>query len=155
MPNFGPPGPTEWQSEGVDPLVHANLHLATERHLDPAIISERLGLRMDHGIALGDVHILENGTERPPSKVTAWVHGSGEFERTFDVQGLLNRFLDTIEPVADELARLRSEFDLAAHITLNIQMDDGVTPDGTLEATTLARLVALDIDLDLDLYTEQ
>lgn len=34
-------------------------------------------------------------------------------------------------------------------------MDDGVTPDGTLQASTLARLVALDIDLDLDLYTER
>ncbi len=50
---------------------------------------------------------------------------------------------------------MREEFVLDAHITLNIQIDNDVTPDGTLRATTLARLVAPRIDLDLDLYTQQ
>lgn len=50
---------------------------------------------------------------------------------------------------------MRKEFGLAAHITVNIQIDGGVTPSGTLKAATLARLVAMQIDLDLDLYTQQ
>ena len=134
--------------------MHANL-LTTAKHLDPALITERTGLAMDRGVAPGEVRTMANGFVRPPVTVSMWVRSSGDFERTFDLQGHLNRFLDRIEPVADELAAIRREFDLNAHITLNVQMDDGVTPDGTLRASTLARLVALDIDLDLDLYTEQ
>ena len=135
--------------------MRASLYLTSTRHLDPVEITERTGLTMDHGIALGDVRTMANGSASPPSKVSMWSHNSGEFERTFDLQGILDRFLDGIEPVAEELASVRREFDLNAHITLNVQMSDGVTPDGTLQASTLARLVALDIDLDLDLYTEQ
>lgn len=139
----------------MDPLVHANLYLTTSRHLDPTLITERTGLSMDDGATVGDVRTMANGSLGPPWKVSMWVHSSGESERTFDLQGVLDRFLDAIEPVAAELAAVRREFDLEAHITLNVQMEGGVTPDGTLRASTLARLVALDIDLDLDLYTSQ
>ena len=132
----------------MDPLLHANLYLTTTQHVDPRVVTERTGLAMDSGFSLGDVR-----RSRPaPSKVSMWVHGSGEFERTVDLQGLINRFLDPIEAVAPELSAVRREFAMTARITLNIQLSDGDTPDGTLSASTLARLVALDIDLDLDLY---
>lgn len=139
----------------MDPLIHANLYLIGSQHFDPTLVSERTGLPMAWGFSLGDVRTKQDGSPGPPAKFSLWCHSSGEFERTFGMQDLLNRFLDELEPVGDELSAIRRELGLSAHITLNIQMDDGVTPDGTLQASTLARLVALDIDLDLDLYTEQ
>lgn len=92
--------------------MHANLYLTSAKHFDPALITERTGLAMDRGITRGEVRTLANGFVRPPATVSKWVHSSGEFERTFDLQGLLNRFLDRIEPVAVELAAVRLEFDL-------------------------------------------
>ena len=68
------------------------------------------------------------------------------------MESVLIRMLDHLDPVERDLAAVREEFGLDAHITLNVQMEGSVTPDGTLRAATLARLVALGIDLDLDLY---
>lgn len=74
------------------------------------------------------------------------------FERTFDLEAVLIRLLDHLDPVEPALAAVRTQYGFDAHVTVNIQLDEEVTPNGTLRATTLARL---DIDLDLDLYTTQ
>lgn len=84
----------------MDPLIHANLYLTGPRQFDPAVITERTGLTMDWGISLGDVRTTASGSAGPLAKYSMWVHSSGEFERTFALEGVLNRFLDRIEAVA-------------------------------------------------------
>jgi hypothetical protein len=110
---------------------------------------------MDRGLSLGEIVTRANGFVLPQAKGSMWTYQPDDFVRTFDMQAVLNRLLDPLEPAEADLSAVRKDFGLDAHITLNVQMDDDVTPDGTLLAPTLARLVALRIDLDLDLYTQQ
>ena len=138
----------------MEPLVRATLYLTTDDPLDLSAVTEGLGLPMAWGQVSGEPTGWPSGIVRSPAKHSVWSYGSADFERTFDAQAVLNRLLDELDLAGPALAAVRAEFGLAAHITLNIQIDDGHAPDGTLLASTLARLVALDIDLDLDLYTE-
>lgn len=61
--------------------------------------------------------------------------------------------LEALEPVRSEFVGLVDGLDLDAWLSVHVHQFDE-TPDGTLSTDVLARLVALRLDLDLDLYLD-
>ncbi len=135
----------------MEPRISATLVLSTSRPIDLAVVSERTGLPSDRRAIAGQPRTWPNGMYQSPSDRSWWSYGI-DHVRTVDPEGVIETMLDLIDSVGVEFRAVRRELDLDAHLSLHIWMDEGATPDGTLTAAVLERLVALDIDLDLDLY---
>ena len=118
--------------------------------LDPDEVTELTGLDPSDAWRKGDPHVNRIGVVLAPRKTSVWsFYAPTEF--SLDLPELLDGLLDRFEPKRDENVALLHRTSSTAEVSLHIYMSDQ-TPIGTISLATLKRIVALNADLDLDLY---
>ncbi|MEW5883894.1 MAG: DUF4279 domain-containing protein [Armatimonadota bacterium] len=119
--------------------------------LDPAAISQLLGLSPDEQQRRGDKHIGPSGKQYADHKVGLWLINSGLAEDgSFQdhVESLLKRISRSSAQFAD---LKRRGFDVYIFVGAYISKGNGAI---SLNADVMRRLSALGIDVDFDIYSD-
>lgn len=120
--------------------------------LDPDEVTEVTGLDPLHAWRKGDPRVWRSGEVGPPRKTSAWIY-EAPVEFSVDLPGLLSRLLDCVEPRRREILALMDRTGSTARVSLHIYMSY-TTPNGYVTCATMKRIVALNADLELDLYVD-
>ena len=135
----------------MTPEIGVSVNLATDERLDLSFVEERTGLSTEFLMIAGDQRVTPNGHVWPaPAPRSLWQYRVAN-RQTFDLQGIVIDVLGALEAVRDDFVAIVEEFSLDAWLSVHVHMEEE-TPDGTLTAEVMGRLVALRLDLDLDLY---
>ncbi|MCI0359323.1 MAG: DUF4279 domain-containing protein [Planctomycetaceae bacterium] len=79
----------------------------------------------------------------------AWVLGFPQCE-AYDIEPVLSRLLDAIEPISERMAKAVAQFNLKPEISFGVYID-GQSPAIQLSSDTIRRLAAIGVCVDVDL----
>jgi hypothetical protein len=118
--------------------------------IDPGSITEMVGLTPSRTYRAGDEHVTPNGHRRL-RKRTMWQVDVGP-RRTVDLESMIEEMLVALEPVADAIRDCVRSVNLEhGELSVVAYMADQ-TPAAVVTLDHMSRLVALGLNLDIDLY---
>jgi len=135
------------------PRITSWLVLSTAEAIDLSFVGPRLAMPTRGTEVAGQPRMLPNGRPGRTPRESVWF-GETLTRRTCDVHDVVSDVLGDLDVVRDAHLLLLHDHGLTASVCVSVRTDDA-TAVAALDRDLLARLVDLEVELDLNVYVEE